>query len=327
MPTTTPAPNPPVLLGPIAQRFTRDEDGHRNYEVDWQIATDSQHHNLAHILDNWPLFAVGEIFDLSGYWPEAVGTDPWAFCTPTLNIAPHRDTKEQGPVFYWTVTQYWTTKQTWRCQTFPIENPLNEPFDISGDFVQVEKTASLDRFGKPLLHPNFQPITGPATEYKYSYPTVTISFNSGILPLSTFVNLINKVNDAPLWGLPARCVKFVDAKWQRKVYGSCFYYYPTTYTFECDRNGFDQEVPAQGTKEYGGSGPYEDPRSYIAAKSPSTGDKDDDGIPLDSLGRRLVFDGYDAFGVVKYKFPQKIAKPQVHHQDNLLMLNIPDPLT
>ncbi|WP_230687655.1 hypothetical protein, partial [Streptococcus pneumoniae] len=85
---------------------------------------------------------VGAPYNLSAYWPEAEGQDDWAFCTPQLNIATHSDSKENSPVFHWVVTQYWTTKQSWRCQTFPVENPLNEPVDISGDFVHETRTAS-----------------------------------------------------------------------------------------------------------------------------------------------------------------------------------------
>jgi hypothetical protein len=133
------------------------------------------------------------------------------------------------------------------------------------------------------------------------------------------------VNDATLWGLPARCIRFSDAKWQRKIYGSCFYYYPTTYTFECDIQGFDKEVPAEGTKEYSGSGPYDDPNSYVAAKNLSS--SENEAIPLDYLGRRLVFKGYDVFGQVEYVYNQYIGKPQVHYQGNLLLLGIPSSLT
>jgi hypothetical protein len=314
----------PRLVGPLAQRFHRDEDGHRYYEIDWLVRTDDYYDNIAYILSNWPLFAVGAPFNLATAWPGVVGADMWAFCTPQLNIAPHRDNGEGAKHSEFVVTQYWSTKQSWRCQTFPIENPLQEPIDITGDFIHETRQASVDRFGKPLLHPNFQPITGPAVEYKYSYPTINITFNSAILPLATYVNLINNVNDAPLWDLPERCVRFSDAKWSRKVYGSCFYYYTTTYTFEFDINGFDKEVPSEGTKEYSGSGAFDDPNSFIPAKSSTD---ENEPIPLDHLGRRLVFEKYDENGLAQFLYGQNIAKPEVHKQGNLLLLGIPSTLT
>jgi hypothetical protein len=313
----------PRVVGLLAQRFNRDAEGHRHYEVDWHIETASPTQNMAYILANWPLFAVGAPFNLTPIWPTASGTDPWAFCTPELNIAPHRDVPEYTPTTNWVVTQHWSTKQSWRCQTFPIENPLLEPIDITGDFVHEIREASKDRFGKPLLHPNFQPITGPAVEYKYSYPTINITFNSATLPLSTYVLLINKVNDAPLWGLPARCIRFTDAKWSRKVYGSCFYYFTTTYTFEFDIAGFDKEVPAEGTRVYGGAGAYDDPNSFVNAK---TEEDENTAVPLDYLGRKLVFTGYNGDGIAIYEHPQYIQKPQVHEQGNFLLLGVPSAL-
>lgn len=314
----------PQLRGPLAHRFTRDEEGHRYYEVDWHVVTTSPSHTIAHILTggNWPLYAPGAPYNLSSAWPEAVGTDAWAFCTPQLNIAPHRDHKEYAGVQHWIITQYWSTKQSWRCQTFPIENPLLEPAEYSGDFVHEQRQASVDRFGKPLLHPNFQPIVGPATEYQYSYPTINISFNSATLPLSTYVNLVNKLNDTTLWGLPPRTIRFADARWERKVYGNCFYYFHTSYVFQFDINGFDKDVPAEGSKEYGGTGSFDDPNSYVQAKDKKT-EENLDSVPLDSNGRSLVFKGYTPEGLVEYVYPQHIQKPQIQDQGNLLLLGIP----
>lgn len=314
----------PTLVGPLAQRFHRDEDGHRYYEIDWHVKTNGYFDNIAHILSSWPLFAVGSPFNLSTAWPTVTGTDAWAFCTPQLNIAPHRDVTEFGPHESFVVTQYWSTKQSWRCQTAPVENPLLEPADITGDFVHETRTTRVDRFGKPLRYPNFEPITGPATEYKYSYPTINITFNSSTLPLSTYVQLINKVNDADLWGLPRRTIRFTDAKWSRKIYGTCFYYFTTTYTFEFDINGFDKEVPAEGTLAYSGTGNLKDPRSFTQAKGITD---ENQTVPLDYLGRELVFIQLDANGEPEYAYPQAILKPEVHAEGNLLLLGIPSSLT
>jgi hypothetical protein len=313
----------PLLVGPLSQRFRRDEEGHRWYDIDWHVKTESQHDSIAWILSNWPLFAVGSQFNLAAAWPEMRGIDPWAFCTPELNISPHRGIKEQSPVRDWIVSQTWSTKQSWRCQTFPIENPLYEPVEMSGDFVHENREASTDRFGKPLRHPNFQPIKGPASEYKYSYPTISFKFNSATLPLSTYVELINHVNDAELWGLPERCVRFTDAKWARKVYGDCFYYFEVNYSFEFDIAGFDRKVPAEGTMCLAPDGNPADPKSMIPCKS-ATGENIN--APLDMFGRQLTVTGYDVDGNATFAYPQYIQTPQVHEQGNLLLLGIPSSL-
>jgi hypothetical protein len=135
-----------------------------------------------------------------------------------------------------------------RCNDTQIDNPLLEPYNISGDFTHVSREMKTDRFGKPLLHVNFEQMIGPEVEEKISFPSVTISFNSAILPLSLITMLLNKLTDAPLWGFPKRCVRFVDAKWERVLYGSCFYYYKISYTFETNLETFDKLIPAVGTK-------------------------------------------------------------------------------
>jgi len=125
--------------------------------------------------------------------------------------------------------------------------------------------------------------------------------------------------------LPERCVRFTDAKWQRKIYGTCFYYYTTTYTFEFDINGFDKEVPIEGTLAYGGSGSFSDPKSFTPAKGITD---ENQTVPLDFKGRELVPTGnLDANGDPEYLYPQGIMKPEVHYEGNLLLLGIPNSLT
>lgn len=318
--TTTPAPQLPELVGPIGHRFRRDEEGHRFYEIDWHVRTFDQHENIAWILQNWPLFNPGDMFMLVSLWPETAGFDEWAFCTPELNIAAHPDVRDNGPVKHWVITQYWSTKQTWRCNLFPIENPLLEPYEITGDYIHEQRQARVDRFGKALKFPNFETITGPATEYKYSHPTITISYNQATLPLATITLLINKVNDAELWGLEPRKIKFSDAKFERRVYGSCFYYWHVSYTFEFDEKGFDVEVPFFGTKEYNGSGSIYDPKSFDIAKTESD---QNDAIPLDSVGRKLRFIGLDVNNNPQYLYPQHVQTVELLEEGNFLLLGIP----
>ena len=292
-----------ILVGPKSQSMQRDEIGHREYTITWQIRTTTFLDGPAAILASWPLPAVGSVYSLDNDY------DPWAFCTPELNIAASPDVQEGDPFQDWMVTQKWSTNQSWRCNTSPIENPLLEPFHLSGDFHHEQREATVDRFGDPLLHPNFQPIFGPQAEVKTSYPTISITFNSATLPLSTYVLLINKVNDAPLWGLPARTIRFADARWERLVYGSCFYYFKTTYTFECKLDTFDPKCPASGTVALKEGGNPQDPRDFIAVR---TADGEMAEALLDELGR-----------AVTNKDDQYIPTKQIAPQGNLLLLGIP----
>lgn len=294
------------LVGPKSQSMQRDEIGHREYNITWQVRTTTALDGPAAILASWPLPAVGSSYSLDNDY------DPWAFCTPDLSIAPSPDVQEGDPIQDWFVTQKWSTNQSWRCQTAPVENPLLEPFQLSGDFHHEQKEAKVDRFGDPLVHPNFQPIFGPQVETKTSYPTISITFNSATLPLSTYVLLINKVNDAPLWDLPVRAIRFADARWERLVYGSCFYYFRTTYTFECNLDTFDPKCPASGTTALKDGGDSRNPKDFIAAR---TADGEIAEVILDQSGR-----------AVTDKRDQYIPTKQIAKQGNLLLLGIPSQL-
>jgi hypothetical protein len=295
-----------ILIGPVSQSAQRDDIGHREYQVVWKVRTTTPLDGPAAILASWPLPAVGSTYSLDNDY------DAWAFCTPELTIAAAPDVSEGDPFQDWHVTQKWSTNQSWRCQTAPVENPLLEPFQLSGDFHHEQKEASVDRFGQPLLHPNFQPITGPLVETKTSYPTVSITFNSATLPLSTYVLLINNVNDAPLWGLPARSIRFADARWERLVYGTCFYYFKTTYTFECNLDTFDPICPAAGT----------------VACNPVGGNpaNPNDFIPVQLNGENTIaLLDKDGFAVTR-KEDQFLPVKQIAKQGNLLLLGIPSQL-
>lgn len=301
------------LVGLKNQSMSRDDEGHRTYELTWQFRTDSYYDGHETVLQSVnALFPVGMAYSLDNDY------DPWAFLTPDLTIAPHRDLDEGEPVAHWIVTHKLTTKPMYRCNTTAIENPLLEPYNISGDFVHVSREMKTDRFGRRLRHSNYEPIFGPEVEEKVSYTSITISFNSATLPLSIFNLLINKVNDRPLWDMPARCVRFTDAKWERVLYGVCFYYFKISYTFEMNIETFDKKIPSYGMKTLApGSIPFV-PGNYIQRK-------DDLGenigpVFLDVWGNEASAD--DALGESNVW----IQDIQLAKEGNLLLLGIPNTL-
>ena len=232
-----------TLVGLRSQSMTRDEEGHRTYNLSWLLRTSDYLDGPETVLQTVNLlFPIGSAYSLDNDY------DPWAFCTPDLSISVHQDLQEGDPCQSWIVTNKFTTKPMTRCNDTQIDNPLLEPYNISGDFTHVSREMKTDRFGTPLHHVNYEQMLGPEVEEKISFPTVTISFNSAILPLSLITMLLNKLNDAPLWGFPKRCVRFVDAKWERVLYGSCFYYYKISYTFETNLETFNKFIPAVGMK-------------------------------------------------------------------------------
>ena len=295
------------VVGMVGQSAKRDEDGHRTYTITWLVRTDDPLDGPAAILNAWGLPAVGSTYSLDN------DSDPWAFCTPELTIAPHTDVTNGDPCQDWHVTQTWTSKPTWRCQTFPIENPLLEPFQLSGDFSSEQRMPMLDKDGNVLKHINHQPIDGPQIEQKYSWPTISITFNSATLPLSTYVLLINKVNDDTLWDLPARTIRFIDAKWERLLYGTCFYYFRTTYTFEFDLETFDKPVPAVGTLALSEGGNVANPGDFEVIEDLAD---ENTGAPLTASGHKVDIN-------IPGRDVQLIQYPRVAKEGNLLLLGIP----
>lgn len=231
------------FVGLKNQSMSVDEEGHRTYDIMHQYRTDDPLDGPESIL-----YAVNLLKPVGSAYLDGNDYDPWAFRTPELSIAPHRDQGEGEVVTDWMVSMKYTTKPMSRCNDTQIDNPLLEPVSISGDFVHVSREMKRDKDGKPLLHVNYERMIGPEVEEKISYPALTLSFNSAVFPLAAINLLINKVNDAPLWGLPKRCIRFTDCKWERVLYGVCFYYFKLSYTFETNLETFDKFIPAVGTK-------------------------------------------------------------------------------
>jgi hypothetical protein len=88
-------------------------------------------------------------------------------------------------------------------------------------------------------------------EFDAHRATVVVRQNVASLGLATFTQMINTVNSAPLWGLPARHVKLSNVPWEKKYEGSCDAYYTRSLEFDIDFNGFDREVPDVSRKALG----------------------------------------------------------------------------
>jgi hypothetical protein len=174
-----------------------------------------------------------------------------------MSIAIHQP-REGDPNEYWTVEQTFGTKlNSKRCQDVPIEDPLLEPMKISGSFVCDRRPAMVDKDGNAIVTSGRELIVGESREFDFDNATVCIEMNAINLGLSTFSQMINKVNASPLWGLPARCVKLNNVTWDRKVWSSCCFYYTRKFDFAIDYSttddegnliGFDHWVADQGNR-------------------------------------------------------------------------------
>jgi len=206
----------------LSWRRTGKEDGHREYVVVFLVMTTSTEDGPQTALSAPGLPYPGAI------WTQGNDYDPWAFCLPNPSAEPWQG-KEGEPHRYWACTFTFSTRPQKRCQDTPIEDPLLEPMKISGSFVKEKWEPAFDRNGDPIRSTSMEKLRG--AEFDRSPATVKIEQNVAYLDLERFAPMVDTVNDAPLWGMPTRCVKLDTVTWERLVFGSCGFYYKRTFEF------------------------------------------------------------------------------------------------
>lgn len=231
-----------LLDGHVSWGLTRDKDGYRQYKIRHYVNTNDYRDGPNVVLNCPGLPAVGSVWNFDNDY------DPWCYCSPETTVSIRTGVKEGQKTFYWTVDNIFTNVPGKRCQDDSIEDPLLEPYDISGSFIKYTTEASYNYDGTRIKTSSHERITGPMVEFDANRPTVKISQNVPILDLATFAAMVDTLNSAPLWGLPARCVKLSNASWQRKIYGTCGYYFTRVFDFDIMYETFDRSVPDEGTK-------------------------------------------------------------------------------
>lgn len=231
-----------LLDGHVSWGLTRDKEGFRSYKIRHYVNTDSFLDGPNVVLNCPGLPAVGSVWDFDNDY------DPWCYCTPEAVVSVRTGVREGQKTKFWTVDNIFTNVPGKRCQDEQIEDPLLEPMDISGSFIKYTTEASFNYDGTRIRTSSHERITGPMAEFDANRPTVRVSQNVAILDLATFAQMVDTLNDSTLWGLPPRCVKLSNASWQRRIYGTCGYYFNRAFDFDVRYETFDRLVPDEGTK-------------------------------------------------------------------------------
>lgn len=222
--------------------MSRDEEGHRLYRV--------KHLVRAEPADGPYNVLLTPGLPLPGaQWSFRDDVDVWAWCRPDAEVKILAEPKEgDDPAKrIWSVEQLFSTRAVKRCNEVQIEDPLLEPDRIDGSYVKYLKAATHDRFGSPLLNSAHEPLEGPEVEFDEGFDTVRIEQNRAELGLEVYGPMRNRVNDAPLWGLPARCVKLASVTFSRLYVGVCGAYFRRTLDFEVNPETWDRDVRDAGT--------------------------------------------------------------------------------
>lgn len=264
-----------TILGRTSWELKRGNDGHRDYNIEWLIQADDQEDGPFTIFNTPGLPLIGT------WWSYGNDDDPWAFCKADWSAKP---VLTREPNFYWLVNQLFSTRPNKRCMDNSIENPLDEPPDVGGSFAKYTKEATQDINGRPVRSSSFERFKGSLVERDFNRPTLEIGLNLAELPLGTICQQIDTRNDSPIWGIDEGQAKLSTVAWQRKLFGTCSFYYTVKYGFDLDQNKFVRYIQDEGHKKLKPSGDPTDPSHYIAAKDAL---EENVVIPLNGSGAPL----------------------------------------
>lgn len=293
-----------------------DDEGYRTYRIQHLVRTTDVLDGPVTVMNAGGLPAVGSA------WSFGNEVDAWAYCTKYMKVEPDRATREE-PGLYWWVSQKFSDKPQKgdECQDQSIDDPLQQPPKVSGNFVNYTQEQQFDKDGNLLKNGAWQPLKGAQVEFDEHRATVAIAINYPSLDLANYTGMMNKVNSSPMWGVSARCVKLSSLSWERNLYGVCSFYYTVTFSFDINFRTFDRTIPDVADRVLRGHWD-EDSGQYVV----------DDGMdaskPADFIqykdknadnGSTIVKDGLPWDGTL----PMPTINIQYYQQANLLSLGLP----
>lgn len=289
-----------TAVGPLDWTLDKNQQG-RTYKLKWLVKADDY--------DDGPQTAMNAsgLASIGAPWGYGNDDDPWALCLPIASSRPFY-TNEKG--IFWIVEQTFSTAPIRRCQDTEVEDPLQEPPNISGSYTRYVKEAQKDRNGAPIYNSSKELITG--IEKDAGRPTVVIELNSLTLGLDVATEMQDTLNDAPLWDLSERKIKLTMPSWQRKIYGSCTFYYTRRFEFEIRFEGFDRDdIVDAGNKVFRGS-PFslDNPDNYIQYKD------------VNGENSRVLLDG-NGNPLTDINSPVYLPTIELYDESNFLTLGIP----
>jgi hypothetical protein len=229
--------------GPTNLSCNTDNEDHTTYKVTYHIqsSTPVGPRAIKDLSGTLDLPQPGDIYAIVNLGE----MDQWAWCTNEVEIEPK---VEAEPPYHWLATYTFTSQLQDRCNGEHRTDPVLEAPRISGSFVKYTEEAVVDLYGKPILNSAHERMRGPQVEFDVSRPTIRIEkfFHDPNLELLNLYK--DSVNDAPLWGLPARTIKLSNISFDKQFYSYCQDVWKVTLEFDINKNTWDRTILDEGTK-------------------------------------------------------------------------------
>lgn len=225
------------VTGPRTWSGGRDKDGDYTYKVTHLVEA-GVNDGPRTVLAAEGLPQPGDAWDFG----EEGGPDLVVECGLEANATPLSQ-KDGEPFKQWLVEQTFSSK---------IDNPLRRPAEISGNYHKEKEEITEDRFGNPVVNSAWEPIRGPKAEFDTQRDSIKVKQWLADPQEQLVEDMMNTVNDLPLWGKPARTVKLSSRSFERHMIGSVeanlVNFYVRTLEFEYRKDGWDRDVLDEGTK-------------------------------------------------------------------------------
>lgn len=311
-------------LGRIDWGGGRERDLHRNYWVKFLVETDDPNDGPSVISDAPDLPSIGAA------WTYGNENDSYALCQADYEC---ETVIKREKNLWWVLKYTFTTRLIPLCAIVKITNPISQPDQISGSFVNYQELTHQDRDGGYILSSSLEPIFVNKDKHR---ATVNISQVGLNLQLPIFTQMINTLNDAPLWGLSTRCIKLRNVPWKAMYWNVCTKYYQRTLQFDIKFDTFDEsKIPDMGSRVIDPTKP-----GYVADRCTSTGtgtgvetldrtNPENFMRPLDDRGnvlQRVPLDGNGEMCLDPYVHQHFIDTVQLYGESNFLLLGIPTSL-
>lgn len=251
-----------VVGGPVTMEGSIDPEGYRTYTVVFQVKLDSYTEGPAAALQAFGLPLPGSM------WLIGDDIDVWVWFRPEATASIKDEKRGDKNVWYDVeMTASNRPRDSKKCHEQRIEDPLMEPQIVSGGAVLSKEEITFDRDGFRVTNVMDEQTRGPQVEFDQVRGQIKIEQNVAVLDDNRIIDLMQNapLNDAELWGHPARCVRLSEFTWQKLYHGQCYTYYKRMLTFEVwvrrvyDNttgtgneytlvSGWDREILGEGSK-------------------------------------------------------------------------------